>query len=267
MRHPICTAIVLGIYCLPALAAEAVVSPLSATATNTNTAPYSDTLFGDPSGKRSAMLAQGYDLEVIYKLDFLNNLSRNREKIYVLDNLDIKLAWDGEKAAGIKGASAFLHILSNRGDKPGAHSNRLPHGVDNIETPQNGNTSKIFQAWLQQSFLDERVSVLAGLYDLNSEFYATESSAIICRQLRWMLLRAIPIIRMAPMCNSMKVMACSMSSRAVFRWDQRTMHTTTNFLSACGNTAQALMTSLIPMPAAIPCKGLATALMHWSKKC
>jgi porin len=178
MRHPICTAIVLGIYCLPALAAEAVVSPLSATATNTNTAPYSDTLFGDPSGKRSAMLAQGYDLEVIYKLDFLNNLSRNREKIYVLDNLDIKLAWDGEKAAGIKGASAFLHILSNRGDKPGAHSNRLPHGVDNIETPQNGNTSKIFQAWLQQSFLDERVSVLAGLYDLNSEFYATESSAM-----------------------------------------------------------------------------------------
>ena len=69
-------------------------------------------------------------------------------------------------------------MISNRGDKPGAHSSRLPHGVDNIETPANSNTTKLFQAWVQQAFLDDRVSVLAGLYDLNSEFYATESAAM-----------------------------------------------------------------------------------------
>lgn len=50
--------------------------------------------------------------------------------------------------------------------------------MDNIETPVNGNTTKLFQAWLQQTFLDERASVLAGLYDLNSEFYVTDSASM-----------------------------------------------------------------------------------------
>jgi len=124
------------------------------------------------------MLAKGYDLQVVYKLDLLSNTSVDKEKIYGLDILDIKFNLNFEKTNGSKGTTAFVHIISNRGDKPGAHSHRLPHGVDSIETPANGNTSKIFQAWLQQTFLDDRVSVLAGLYDLNSEFYATESASM-----------------------------------------------------------------------------------------
>ncbi len=140
--------------------------------------PYSDTLFGDWNGKRSVMLSNGYDLQVIYKLDLLNNTSGENGRLYGLDNLDLKLNIDFEKITGSKGTTAFVHVLSNRGDKPGAHNNRLPHGMDNIETPANGNTTRLYQAWLQQLFLDERVSVLAGLYDLNSEFYSTESSAM-----------------------------------------------------------------------------------------
>jgi len=123
-------------------------------------------------------LIAGYDLQVIYKLDLLNNTSTPSIKIYGLDNLDIKLKIDFEKINGSKNTSAFLHIISNRGDKPGANNNRLPQGVDSIETPVNGNTTKLFQAWLQQTYLDDKVSVLAGLYDLNAEFYATESAAM-----------------------------------------------------------------------------------------
>jgi len=162
----------------PAIAAETLPEKIQTIAIASDETPYSDTLFGDWGGTRSNFLSKGYDLQIIYKLDLLHNTSREKGRVYGLDNLDIKLAWDGEKAAGIKGTSAFLHILSNRGDKPGAHSNRLPHGVDNIETPSNGNTTKLFQAWLQQTFLDNRVSVLAGLYDLNSEFYVTEAAAM-----------------------------------------------------------------------------------------
>ncbi len=103
----------------------------------TETAPdwNAETLTGDWAGRRSAMLAQGYDLQLIYKLDLLYSTAPSREKIYGLDNLDLKLNVDFEKINGSKGTTAFLHIISNRGDKPGAHSNRLPHGVDNIETP------------------------------------------------------------------------------------------------------------------------------------
>lgn len=151
---------------------------LPAHATEVSAEHYDSAMFGDWNGKRSSWLAQGYDLQLTYKLDFLYDTAPGKNKIFALDNFDIKLAADFETAADLKGLSGFIHILSNRGDKPGAHSGRLPHGVDNIETPSNGNTTKVFQAWLQQTFLDERLSLLTGLYDFNSEFYATETSAI-----------------------------------------------------------------------------------------
>lgn len=181
MKLSIRTALIFLFFRLPAGAAESspaenLPPPLSAA--ETETAHYSDTLFGDWSGQRSAMLARGYDLQIGYKLDLLNNTSISREQIYGLDHLEIKLDLDFEKIMHSKGTTAFLHVISNRGDKPGVHSNRLPHGVDSIETPAYGNTTKLFQAWVQQAFLDGRVSVLAGLYDLNAEFYATESAAM-----------------------------------------------------------------------------------------
>ena len=138
---------------------------------------YSDTLLGDWGGRRRAMSDAGYDWEIVYKLDLLGKVSPPGRKAYGLDNLDIKLALDGEKIAGIKGSSGLLYILSNRGGKPvvqGDHS----AGLDNIETPGGANTTKLYQAWIQQTFPDERLSVLAGLYDLNSEFYVTESSSL-----------------------------------------------------------------------------------------
>lgn len=158
--------------------AESITPALSATETASNAAHYNDTLFNDWGGWRKDMLARGYDLQVVYKLDLLSNTSNSREKIFGLDNLDIKLNVDFEKINGSKNTSIFLHIISNRGDKPAVNSDRLPHGVDNIETPANGNTTKLFQAWIQQKFLEERFSILVGLYDLNSEFYYTDSATM-----------------------------------------------------------------------------------------
>jgi porin len=143
-----------------------------------DTAPdYNSTLTGDWGGTRSKMHDAGYDWEIVYKFDVLGQVSRPASKVYGLDNLDIKLALDGGKIAGMDGSSALLYVLSNRGGKPVAQGDHSA-GLDNIETPEGGNTTKLYQAWLQQNFLDDRLSVLAGLYDLNSEFYVTESSSI-----------------------------------------------------------------------------------------
>ncbi|MGB9093509.1 MAG: carbohydrate porin [Gallionella sp.] len=138
---------------------------------------YSTNLTGDWGGARSAMHDAGYDWEIVYKLDVLGQVSRPASKVYGLDNLDIKLALDGGKIAGIAGSSALLYVLSNRGGKPvalGGHS----AGLDNIETPEGANTTRLYQAWVQQNFLDGRLSLLAGLYDLNSEFYVTEPASL-----------------------------------------------------------------------------------------
>jgi len=139
---------------------------------------YSDTLLGDWGGSRGAMSAHGYDWEIIYKLDLLRDISAPNKKSYGLDNLDIMLTLDGEKIVGLKGSSVLLYVLSNHGSKPAVQGDRLPHGVDNIETPEGANTVKLYQAWLQQTFLDESLSVLVGLYDLNSEFYVTDASSM-----------------------------------------------------------------------------------------
>lgn len=176
--------------CFDVFAAENPASPVANLGSNASTSDYGDMLLGDWGGARGAMSAHGYDWEIVYKLDLLSKTSAPSKagcqgssparcfNTYALDNLDIKLSLDGEKMAGLKGSSALLYILSNHGGKPALKSDRLPHGMDNIETPYNANTTKLYQIWIQQAFLNERLSVRAGLYDFNSEFYATESSSI-----------------------------------------------------------------------------------------
>ena len=168
----------LGLYCFGAAAVDNLPTALTDPASSISLSEYGETLFGGWGGKRHKMSANGYDWEIVYKLDVIANASKPNRKIYGLDNLDIKLLLDGEKITGIKGSSGFLYVLSNRGGKPALRSDRLPHGLDNIETPYNANTTKLYQAWIQQTFWDERVSVRAGLYDFNSEFYVNESAGI-----------------------------------------------------------------------------------------
>ena len=178
----------LGLYSFSAGAVENPPSPVVDPESEVTSPRYSYTLLGDWGGKRRTMSAYGYDWEIVYKLDLLSKVSAPGQPdcsasttapcnvIYGLDNLDIILSLDGERIFGLKGSSAMLHIISNHGDKPAVDGDRLPHGLDNIETPEGANTTKIYQAGIQQTFLDDRLSVLVGLYDLNSEFYVTESS-------------------------------------------------------------------------------------------
>jgi len=181
--------LLLGLCSATANAVDNPAIPVDDSGSTVPSSGYGDTLLGDWGGKRIAMIENGYDWEIVYKLDLFSKVSSSNQsgcightpfrcfKNYGLDNLDIKLSLDGEKIAGIKGSSALLYVLSNHGGKPVVEGDHTA-GLDNIETPEGANTVKLYQAWIQQTFLDERLSVLAGLYDLNSEFYVTESSGI-----------------------------------------------------------------------------------------
>lgn len=91
-------------------------------------------------------------------------------------NLDLRLTANAEGLFGWSGVTFFLYGLSNHGGKPNANYADTAQGVDNIEVATNA--SKIYQAWVQRLLLDDRVSLLAGLYDLNSEFYVTDTSTL-----------------------------------------------------------------------------------------
>ena len=90
-----------------------------------------------------------------------------------LDNLDL-LATARLGSLGWRGATVHAHLLGNSGTRPNDRAVTL-EGINNIEVPKRG--MRLFEAWLEQEFGGG--SVRAGLYDLNSEFYATEASGLL----------------------------------------------------------------------------------------
>lgn len=139
--------------------------------------PFGEHLTGDWGGTRTSLADAGVDVEVVYKADVFSNLSGGiKTGTRYLDNLDVVFGLDGEKIVGVPGLSANIHVLNNNGRAFDAELVGSAQGVDNIEVPRA--TAKLFQAWLQQEMLDGRLSVLAGLYAADSEFYITDASGL-----------------------------------------------------------------------------------------
>jgi len=136
-----------------------------------------DTLTGDWGGVRTNLSERGVTLEVVLKADVLSNLSGGIKRgTKYMDNWDFKLKADADKLWGWDNTTAFLQLISNHGGKlNGTHVGSFM-GVDNIEV--NTNTTKLFHAWLERSFFDERFSLLAGLYPVDSQFYVTDATGV-----------------------------------------------------------------------------------------
>jgi porin len=93
-----------------------------------------------------------------------------------LDNLDVIVDGDLEKLVGWRGATLHGYLLNNSGGAPNDLAGTL-QGVDNIEVGRP--RARLYELWLQARFAGGRGSALAGLYDLNSEFYATDASGLL----------------------------------------------------------------------------------------
>lgn len=93
-----------------------------------------------------------------------------------LDNLSIELDGDLERQFGWTGARVHFSLLANHGGEPNAIAGTL-QGYDNIEVAAQG--VRLYEAWVEKDVAGGRASVLAGLYDVNSEFYATETSGLL----------------------------------------------------------------------------------------
>lgn len=78
------------------------------------------------------------------------------------------------KVIGWKGAQAFFSLLDTRGASTDSLVGVL-QGVYALEAPPG---LRLEEAWIQQDVLGNRLSLLAGRYDINFEFYRIQSSAI-----------------------------------------------------------------------------------------
>jgi porin len=92
-----------------------------------------------------------------------------------LTNIDLMAGLDLAELVGWQGATAFVYVLDNRGGRPNDVASTL-QGVNNIEVPDPG--LRLFEAWIEQD-LGGGASLRAGMYDLNSEFYANEAAGLL----------------------------------------------------------------------------------------
>lgn len=109
-----------------------------------------------------------------YKADVMGiDAGRGKHDVAYLDDAELTLSADFDKAIGWRGGTAFVDVLNNFGGRPNETANTL-QGVDNIEV--GAPALLLYQAWVQQTFAGDRLSVLAGRYDINSEFYHNDAA-------------------------------------------------------------------------------------------
>ena len=93
----------------------------------------------------------------------------------VMGHLSLRADADAERAFGWTATTLHAEALVDHGGKLNRRVGSL-QGLSNIEVSDNA--ARLYSLWLQRQLTPE-VSALIGLYDLNSEFYATEASGLL----------------------------------------------------------------------------------------
>lgn len=133
------------------------------------------TLMGSFFGIRSISAPIGIEFGGTIKNDLWKNISggNNRQSADIV-YIDFSIDVDLQEAIGLSGSSFYVHFLGNNGNSV---SNSVGdfQKISNIEAYPMG---KLYQIFLQQRFYDDRLSMLLGVFDLNSEFYVTQTSGL-----------------------------------------------------------------------------------------
>ncbi len=125
-----------------------------------------ETLTGDWGALRTRLEETGLTVEGVYTGETFSNIGGIRQKTVYLDNAALRLSLDGNVLLGWPGMRLFVHGLGNQGGDPSRYIGDAQI-VSNIEA---FDTWRLYEAWVEQQLFEEKLSLLAGLYDLSSEF-------------------------------------------------------------------------------------------------
>lgn len=110
-----------------------------------------------------------------YTGEFLSNVkggaSRGSE---YLGMIDVSLEFDGDALLPWRGGRFFMRTHQTHGGSISRLAGDI-QGVSNIEASRD---LRVFEGWFEQRLWDEKFSLLAGIYDINSEFDSIESAQI-----------------------------------------------------------------------------------------
>jgi porin len=137
-----------------------------------------DSLEGERMDGMDSWLHQfGIRLESSYKGEFWANARGGlKQQQTHLHNIDIAASLDTKRAGLWNNGTLFVHALSNPGGK--LLTEEIvgdSQTVSNIEAPH---STRLYEFWYEHSFIEGRLSLLAGIHDLNTEFAASEHGAL-----------------------------------------------------------------------------------------
>lgn len=115
------------------------------------------------------------ELGVAYTGEVWGNVSGGLEGgLRYMDNVDLTVEADLQRLAGWRNAGLFLYGLGNQGGNLSSLAGDM-QTVSNIEAQ---NSWRIYEAWLEQRLPGAGLSLLGGLYDVNSEFNVLPSALL-----------------------------------------------------------------------------------------
>lgn len=124
---------------------------------------------------QNELLTSGIDLGVSLIADYFSNLSGGiQSEASFVNNVLLTAGFDMEKLAGINRLSFYLSTLGINGGAFLQNSGAI-QGISNVA---GANQWKVYEAWIEQSFINDKFALLFGLYDLNAEFDVRESSVV-----------------------------------------------------------------------------------------
>ena len=110
--------------------------------------------------------------DAVYKADLLHNAATGS---VLVGNLNLRVNVDADALFGWTGTTLHTEALLNHGGKPNRRVGTT-QGISNLEVVDSA--ARLYATWAQKDFGDGK-SLLFGLYDLNSEFYATDASGLL----------------------------------------------------------------------------------------
>lgn len=125
---------------------------------------------------RAKLEEKGISFEAVYVGDLISDLAGGlHHKTTYLGNLDLSLTIDLDKAGLISGGKLYVSGNDTHGGNPTAKYVGDLQGVDNIEAPA---AMRLYEYWYEQSFWGDKVSILAGVQGLDSEFAVSDYGAL-----------------------------------------------------------------------------------------
>jgi porin len=129
-----------------------------------------------PDPEKTPVPVKGMDVSLIYDGELVSDVSGGEHRGSIFHgSLQAQAAFDLGELFGWRETTASLYGMLLHGARPESLSGAA-QGVSSISGKSG---LHLDEAWIQRNFDHDRFSFLAGLYDLNSEFYRARAASLL----------------------------------------------------------------------------------------